>query len=69
MRKENLGQSIDFEWRGARWFVLAAFMAAFVPLVVTDFPPVMDYPNHLARVWILGGGAKVFPISEMYVVD
>ncbi|WP_133365833.1 hypothetical protein [Qipengyuania sediminis] len=28
----------------------------------------MDYPNHLARIWLLAGGAEVPPLATMYEV-
>jgi hypothetical protein len=32
-------------------------------------PPLLDYPNHLARLWLLAGGAERPPLSAMYAVD
>jgi hypothetical protein len=36
------------------WLALAALIAVlFVPLFLTEIPPLLDYPNHLARMEIL----------------
>jgi hypothetical protein len=51
------------------WIVFACFALASVPVVWVSFPPVLDYPNHLARIWLLGGGADLPPVSSMYIVD
>ncbi len=49
---------------------LAAAMVAVlvIPLLLAATPPLMDYPNHLARIWLIGGGAGVAPVSAMVQV-
>jgi hypothetical protein len=43
--------------RGAWWVVLALLSAALLaPLLIADVPPVLDYPNHLARFVLLAAG-------------
>jgi hypothetical protein len=40
----------------ARWWLLAALaltIALALPLLLVDVPPVLDYPNHLARIFVL----------------
>src|SRR5258706_11830472 len=37
-------------WRACRALLLAALS---LPLLTTDFPPLLDYPNHLARIFVL----------------
>ena len=32
-------------------------------------PPLLDYPNHFARIWLLAGGAGAQPVSGFYAVD
>ena len=39
----------------------------FVPLFMTEIPPVLDYPNHLARMYVLAKGPDDPVISRMYV--
>lgn len=51
------------------WVVLLIFAAASLPLLLVRIPPIMDYPNHLARIWLLSGGAATHPMSSFYVVD
>ena len=47
------------------------FAAAVVlmPLTVIDIPLIADYPNHLARMFILGNIADDPLLAERYVVD
>ena len=41
----------------AWWAVLALLSAALLaPLLIADVPPVLDYPNHLARFVLLAAG-------------
>ena len=42
--------------------------ALLIPVVAVDIPPLSDYPNHLSRIWLLGGGVAVPPVSSMYQV-
>lgn len=44
-----------------RWWwgwVAAAALLPPVPLLLVDVPPLLDYPNHLARLWALGPGQR-----------
>lgn len=45
--------------------------AAFVAILVTvfKFPPLLDYPNHYARLWLLAGGIGEQPFPAIYAVD
>lgn len=51
-----------------RLSVALALAALLVPVLVTPIPPLLDYPNHLSRIWLLGGGAEMAPVSGMYRV-
>ena len=35
----------------------------------TEIPILVDYPNHLARFWLLLGGARLAPMAAYYAVD
>src|SRR5690349_5916928 len=37
-----------------------------VPLALVDVPPLLDYPNHLARAFVLTFGAGDPILSQMY---
>jgi len=53
--------------RAAWWTVFAATCAALmVPLFLVDVPPLLDYPNHLARMYVLAFGAQDPILSRMY---
>lgn len=50
--------------------VFALMLAALVlPVLATPMPPLFDYPNHLARLWLIGGGVAVPPVSSMYAIE
>lgn len=49
-------------------FGLAAIVTAIPPLLVR-VPPMLDYPNHYVRMWLLAGGAQLQPVAQMYRVD
>jgi hypothetical protein len=51
------------------WLVPLAFVLASLPLLWISMPPVVDYPNHLTRIWLLAGGASEAPLSSVYVPD
>ena len=42
---------------------------AFVPLLAVDIPPLVDYPNHLARQYILAGLPGVEDLRAYYLAD
>jgi hypothetical protein len=52
-------------WRAPAIVVLACLVTA-VPILIFTLPPVMDFPNHLARIWLLGGGMQTPPLSAIY---
>lgn len=41
-------------------------LAAVLPILLVEMPVIMDYPNHLARIWILSGGHLTGPLSSIY---
>jgi hypothetical protein len=43
--------------------LVAIFVAAF------QFPPILDYPNHYARMWLLAGGIAEPPFNRIYALD
>jgi hypothetical protein len=51
-----------------RWIVIAFALAA-LPILLISFPPILDYPNHLTRIWLLAGGVNSPPLSSMYAAD
>src|SRR5487761_1576204 len=71
-------KSGPFAWLGglnASWprtasclgvFLLAAAMLS--PLAWTSVPALVDYPNHLARMWILVHCARIPALARNYVV-
>jgi hypothetical protein len=45
-------------------FVLCTML--LLPLTVVDVPPLLDYPNHLARAYVLAWGQQDALLSQMY---
>ena len=49
---------------------LAASLSVLaLPVAVVQVAPLLDYPNHLARIWLLAGGMDGPPLSAIYVTD
>lgn len=44
-------------------------LSFLIPVALVSVPPLLDYPNHLARYWLLAGGADHPPLSQIYGVD
>ncbi|MFN2576520.1 MAG: hypothetical protein ABR607_02405 [Pyrinomonadaceae bacterium] len=54
----------------AALFVLAAIIILVLPFWIVRYPPLLDYPNHLARVFILAHlHDPAFHFSEYYASD
>jgi hypothetical protein len=49
--------------------MLAGLIAVAAPALLVRLPPLLDLPNHYARIWLLAGGVKEGPLSHMYAVD
>jgi hypothetical protein len=49
-----------------RVMIALAFAGLAVPPLLVAIPPLVDYPNHLVRMWLLAGGARIAPLSEMF---
>ncbi len=51
----------------AWWSICAATCALLLaPLFLVDVPPLLDYPNHLARMYVLASGVHDPILSSMY---
>ncbi len=46
--------------------LLLALATLAVPVLVAPIPPLIDFPNHYARMWLLAGGAANPPLATMY---
>jgi hypothetical protein len=57
--------------RNSLWWVAfgALCIGLSLPLLVIDVPPLLDYPNHLARMIILASSGKDSIIAEMYEIQ
>ncbi|HWX46431.1 MAG TPA: hypothetical protein VNZ61_00065 [Roseomonas sp.] len=50
--------------------LLALAIGALATVVLsTPIPPLLDYPNHLARLWLEAGGAKEPPFDSIYAIE
>jgi hypothetical protein len=53
--------------RAAWWTIFASVCVVLLaPLFVVDVPPLLDYPNHLARMYLLAFGQHDPILSRMY---
>ncbi len=50
----------------ARTLLAAGAVLLLAPLLVVDIPPLLDYPNHLAKMWVLAFGAGDPVIARVY---
>ncbi len=52
------------------WATLTlAVLVLLVPLFLVDVPPLLDYPNHLARAYVLAFGKDDPILSRFYASD
>ncbi len=49
--------------------IFLALITLGIPVALVHMPPLVDYPNHFARLWLLMGGARLPPVSAMYGID
>ncbi len=40
-----------------------------LPILAVPLPMLLDYPNHLARIWLLSGGLDQGPMAAFYELD
>ena len=54
--------------KAAVWWIALAGTGVILlaPLLLVDVPPLLDYPNHLARMYVLAFGAQDPVLSHMY---
>ncbi len=58
----------DLPFRTFAALFVALFLAACVPLLLTPLPPLVDYPNHLARMHVIAGLARSPLLQQYYAV-
>jgi hypothetical protein len=49
--------------------VVLSFLTLLGPFLVAEIPPLTDYPNHLARYWLIAGGVHDPALSPFYRID
>ena len=49
--------------------LVVCFTALAIPALVVRIPPLLDYPNHLVRIWLLAGGINQSPLPQFYTID
>ncbi len=49
--------------------VALSFLTIPLPFLVAQIPPLTDYPNHLARFWLLAGGATDPAMARYFGID
>ena len=48
---------------------MLSLLALGLPGALVRVPPLLDYPNHLARLWLLAGGGAGGPLASIYGFD
>ncbi len=48
--------------------LVLASLVLLTPVLIAPVPPITDYPNHLARMWLLSSDEAVASVSELYRV-
>ena len=51
------------------FLVALSFLTLLAPLLLADIPPLTDYPNHLARYWLIAGGLREPALAPFYRID
>jgi hypothetical protein len=46
-----------------------SFLTLLAPFLVAAIPPLTDYPNHLARYWLIAGGVHEPALAGFYRID
>jgi hypothetical protein len=49
--------------------IAIATVIVLFPVLSVTVPPILDYPNHYARLWLLSGGANDPSLSSIYRID
>ncbi len=52
-----------------RVFIAVGLIAVAMPALLVDMPPLLDYPNHVVRMWLLGGAVNDPILAKMYATD
>lgn len=60
------GAAPRYGWTAA---FLLALAVTVLPVALTAVPPILDYPNHLARLWLLQGGIDDPFLRRVYAID
>src|SRR4051794_2201259 len=48
--------------------LVLSFAMLALPVLAVRLPPLLDYPNHLARMWLIAGGAESEPMSGFWAI-
>lgn len=59
----------DARAAATRSAVALSLAALLLPPLLATFPPLVDYPNHLARLWLLAGGASNPALTPFYRIQ
>jgi len=49
--------------------VVLSLASLLIPHLIAQVPPVVDFPNHLARLWLVAGGIRLPPLDRYYMID
>ena len=63
--RRDTGRSAVLGWAGLG----VAALILLIPVLIAPVPPLSDYPNHLARMWMLSSAAAAVSVSQFYHVQ
>lgn len=69
---QGLGGSLVADrriWIVTLFCIVFALGTLVFPVAYVHTAPLLDYPNHMARMWLLAGGADYPPLNAIYAVD
>lgn len=56
-------------WMVTLFCIVFALGTLGFPVAYVHTAPLLDYPNHMARMWLLAGGADHAPLNAIYAVN
>lgn len=53
----------------ALFLILTLAVVSVTPVLLSPIPLLLDFPNHLARLWLIMGGVQISPLNHFYIED
>jgi hypothetical protein len=69
MTVSRAGLSPTTNTRFGTAILIVVVLLSVIPATLVRIPPILDYPNHYVRLWLIDGGVLQSPVSKMYALD